>query len=235
MNANDAVIGAAIERIEDTRLLTGNGRYIDDMHRTGMLHAVVVRSPAAHGLIKTIETAEARSMLGVRAIYTGRDIADESNGRIPAIPLRLAPVPQLVPFEQPVIALDKVRYVGECLALVIAETQAQAEDAASRVEVDIEMLPALADYRTAARDESFVFPAYGTNAAITYVARKGDAQKTAGPYVRRETFGVQRHSAITMETRGLVAEWDEIRGKLCVFGAAKVPFSTRATLAPMMD
>jgi aerobic carbon-monoxide dehydrogenase large subunit len=235
MNANDALIGAAIERVEDTRLLTGNGRYVDDIHRNGMLHAAVVRSPAAHGLIKTIDTAEARRMPGVRATYTGRDIVDESNGKIPTIPLRLAPMPQLVPFEQPVMVLDRVRYVGECLALVIAETQAQAEDAANRVEVDIEMLPAVADYRAAARDESLVFPAHGANAAITYVARKGDAKNTAGPYVRREIFGVQRHSAIIMETRGLVAEWDESRRKLTVLGAAKVPFSTRAMLAPMMD
>lgn len=234
MTAKDAFIGAAIERIEDLRLLTGNGRYVDDLHLSGMLHAVIVRSPAAHGLIKAIDAAEARKMPGVRAVYTGRDVADDNNGKVPTIPLRLAPLPQLVPFEQDVIALDRVRYVGECLAIVVAETQDQAEDAAGSVDVDIEALPAVPHCQAAARDESLLFPAHGTNVAITYVAEKGDARNIAGPYVRREKFGVQRHSAVTMETRGLIADWDERRKKMTVFGAAKVPFSTRAMLAPMM-
>ena len=235
MTAKEAFIGAPIERIEDLRLLTGNGRYVDDMHRAGMLHAAIVRSAVAHGRIRAIDTAAARKMPGVHAVYTGRDIAADMNGRVPTIPLRLAPLPQLVPFEQCVIALDKVRYVGECLAVVIAETPAQAEDAAGRVEADIEGLPTVPHCTAAARDESVLFPGHGTNAVITYVAAKGDAGKTVGPYVRRETFGVQRHSAITLETRGLLAEWDEARKKMTVFGAAKVPYSTRAMLAPMMS
>ncbi|HKA44683.1 MAG TPA: xanthine dehydrogenase family protein molybdopterin-binding subunit [Burkholderiales bacterium] len=233
MTAQDKFVGAAIERIEDLRLLTGNGRYVDDIHRPGMLHAVIVRSSAAHGLIRGIDTAAAAGMPGVHAVYTGRDIAAEGNGRVPTIPLRLAPLPELEAFEQNVIALDKVRYVGECLAVVVAETQAQAEDAAAEVNVEIEALPAVPDCEAAARDKSLLFAEHGTNAVITYVARKGDAQKAVGPYVRKETFGVQRHSAVTMETRGLVAEWDGER--LTVLGAAKVPFSTRAMLAPMLN
>ncbi|HEX9858141.1 MAG TPA: hypothetical protein VGA75_07275, partial [Paracoccaceae bacterium] len=108
MTARDALIGAAIERIEDPRLLSGNGRYVDDLHLSGMLHAVIVRSPAAHGLITAIATAQARKMPGVCAVYTGRDVAGETNGKVPTIPLRLAPIPQLIPFEQDVIALDRV-------------------------------------------------------------------------------------------------------------------------------
>src|SRR5262249_29929658 len=233
MTAQDKFVGAAIERIEDLRLLTGNGRYVDDIHRPGMLHAVIVRSSVAHGLIRGIDTAAAAGMPGVHAVYTGRDIAAEGNGRVPTIPLRLAPLPELEAFEQNVIALDKVRYVGECLAVVVAETQARAGDAGAEVNVEIEALTAVPDCETAARDESLLFAEHGTNAVITYVARKGDSQKAAGPYVRRETFGVQRHSAVTMETRGLVAEWDGER--LTVLGAAKVPFSTRAMLAPMLN
>src|SRR4030095_12896463 len=101
-----AFIGAAIERIEDLRLLTGTGRYVDDLHRNGMLHAVMVRSPMAHGLIRAVDTAAAGKMPGVHAVYTGRDVARDRNGKVPTIPLRLAPMPQLVPFEQDVIALD---------------------------------------------------------------------------------------------------------------------------------
>src|SRR5688572_24420268 len=133
MTAKDAFVGTAVERIEDLRLLAGNGRYVDDIHRNGMLHAVIVRSAAAHGLITAIDTADAAKMPGVHAVYTGRDVAGEHDGRVPTIPLRLAPLLQLIPFEQNVIALDKVRYVGECLAIVIAETQAQAEDAAGQI------------------------------------------------------------------------------------------------------
>ena len=242
MTARVALIGAAIERIEDPRLLSGNGRYVDDLHLSGMLHAVIVRSPAAHGLITAIATAQARKMPGVCAVYTGRDVAGETNGKAPTIPLRLAPIPQLIPFEQDVIALDRVRYVGECLAIVVAETQAQAEDAADSVGVDIEALPPVPHCRAAARGDSLLFPAQGTNVAITFVAEKGDAGNISGPhldgespYVRREKFGVQRHSAVTLETRGLIADWDERRKKMTVFGAAKIPFSTRAMLAPMMD
>ena len=234
MTAKDARIGRPLPRVEDLRLLTGNGRYVDDLHRTGMLHAAMVRSAVAHGLIRSIDVVEARAMPGVHAVYTGRDVADDHKGKAPTIPLRLAPMPQLTPFEQGVIALDRVRYVGECLAIVVAETRAQAEDAADRVDVDIAPLPVVPDCGAAARDESLLFPASGTNRIITYLAEKGNAGRAAGPYVRRERFGVQRHSAITMETRGLLAEWDESRAKMTVFGAAKVPFSTRATLAPML-
>ncbi len=237
MTAHEAFVGAAIERIEDLRLLRGHGRYVDDLHRSAMLHAAIVRSSAAHGRIKAIATAEALKMPGVHAIYTGRDIANEMNGKVPTIPLRLAPLPELVPFEQYVIALDKVRWVGEPLAIVIADTPAQAEDAADRVAVDIEALPAVANWQAAARDESLLFETHGTNVAITYTARKGNAKRDFGAnvYVRKEAFGVHRHTAVTLETRGLLAEWDESRGKLTVSGAAKVPFSTRAMLAPMMN
>ena len=236
MSAKAAFVGAAVERVEDLRLLRGNGRYVDDLHTQGMVHAAIVRSAVAHGRIKAIDIAEARSMPGVHAVFTGRDVAADSEGKVPTIPLRLAPLPELTPFEQPVIALDKVRYVGEAMAIVVADTPAQAEDAADHVHVEIEPLPVVPGCVASARDESLIFEAHGTNVAITYTARKGDARKDFGAdvYVRRETFGVQRHTGITMETRGLLAEWDSARKKLTVSGAAKVPFSTRAMLAPML-
>jgi carbon-monoxide dehydrogenase large subunit len=236
MSARETYVGKAIERVEDARLLSGKGCYVDDLHREGMVHAAIVRSPVAHGRIKAIDTAEAEAMPGVRGVFTGPHVAADSNGKVPAIPLRLAPLPELVPFEQVVIALDKVRYVGEPIAIVVADTPAQAEDAADRVYVDIEPLPVVANCTSSGRDESLMFEAHGTNVAIKYAARKGDARQDFGPdvYVRRETFGVHRHTGITMETRGLLAEWDAKRKHLTVSGAAKVPFSTRAMLAPML-
>jgi carbon-monoxide dehydrogenase large subunit len=236
MTAREPYVGQAIARIEDARLLTGNGRYVDDLRCDGMLHAAFVRSSVAHGMIKSIDASEAEAMPGVHAVYTGRDVAADSGGRIPTIPLRLAPLPELVPFEQPVIALHKVRYVGEPIAVVLAETAALAEDAADRVLVDIEPLPVVAEWRSSGTNASLLFEAHGTNVAITYAARKGDAKQDfgSGVYTRQERFSVHRHTGITMETRGLLAEWSAERNKLTVSGAAKVPFSTRAMLAPMM-
>jgi carbon-monoxide dehydrogenase large subunit len=237
MTARDAYIGQSVRRIEDLRLLAGKGCYVDDLHPHGMVHAVILRSPMAHGRINAIDTAEAKAMPGVRAVFTGEDVARDSGGKIPVIPLRLAPMPELVPFEQLVIALDKVRYVGEPVAIVVADTAAQAEDAADRIGLDIEPLPVVANWKAAALDESLIFEPHGTNVAITYAARKGEAKQDFGRevYVRKARFGIQRHTGITMETRGLIAEWDASREKLTVFGAAKVPFSTRAMLAPMLD
>jgi carbon-monoxide dehydrogenase large subunit len=150
------------------------------------------------------------------------------------MPLRLSPIPEHVPFEQTVVAVEKVRYVGEPLAIVIADTTALAEDAAGLIYADIESLPAIPDWRTSARNEILLFEAVGTNIPVTYTAQKGDAKNVTGPYVRRETFSTQRHSAVTMETRGLVANWDAAGARMTVYGAAKVPFTTRRTLAATM-
>jgi aerobic carbon-monoxide dehydrogenase large subunit len=211
-------IGKPVERIEDLRLLRGRGEYVDDLHRDGMLHAAVLRSPLAHGLIRSINTVEAKKMPGVHAVFTAADIGSV----VPTIPLRLAPLPALVPFEQPVIADKEARYVGEPVALVVAESLAQAEDAMEAIELDIEPLPAAADRR-------------GGELAIVYTATKGDALSVKAPYVRKERFAVQRHTAVCLEPRGLLADWDGAKTRLTVAGAAKVPFSTRRMLAKNMD
>ena len=180
MTAQSACVGVALERIEDPRLLRGEGRYVDDLHASGLLHMAIVRSPVAHGRIRSIDTSEALRMPGVHAIYTGRDLAKDYDGRVPTIPLRLWPLPTLAPFEQCVIALDKVRWVGEPLAVVVAATPGQAEDAADRVAFDIEPLAPVASWQAAAQDESLLFEGHGTNVAITYTARKGDAHRDFG-------------------------------------------------------
>src|SRR5438477_5644981 len=105
----NAFIGSAVERIEDLRFLRGRGQYVDDLARDGLLHAVVLRSSVAHGRIRAIDTAAARARPGVAAVLTAADIGEH----MPTIPLRQEPLPELKYFEQPVIARDKVRYVGE--------------------------------------------------------------------------------------------------------------------------
>src|SRR5918992_1006174 len=130
------LIGEPVHRAEDFRFLRGAGSFIDDIKREAMLHAVVLRSPVAHGRIRSIEAAAARAMPGVHAVMTAADIAE-----VPVIPLRLAHLPEFKGYLQPVIARDKVRYVGEPMAVVVAETQAQAEDAAEAIAIDVEKLP----------------------------------------------------------------------------------------------
>jgi carbon-monoxide dehydrogenase large subunit len=227
-------IGLPIERLEDARLLTGKGRYVDDMHLDGLLHAVIVRSSIPHGTVRGIDVEEARAMPGVHAVYTAQDVLAK-NGSIPKIPVRLSPLPEMIPFGQGIIAHDKVRYVGEPLAIVIADTPAQAEDAADRVNADIDSLAVVADCQASLRSEALLFEDTGTNVGMQYTGRKGSDDVVHGPYVRKEKFSVQRHSAVTLEPRGLVAKWDGSRQRLTVFGAAKVPFFTRKTLAAAME
>jgi len=229
---SNAFIGSPIERREDFRFLTGRGQYVDDLVRARMLHAVILRSSIAHGRVRNVDCTAARSRPGVHAVIIAADI-----GQVPTIPLRQEPLPELRQYEQPVIAVDKVRYVGEPLAVVVAESAAIAEDALESIVVDIEPLPPLAGRDAARRDEVLLFENAGTNLASTITAVRGDADaafRTAA-YTRREHFRVQRHAAVPMESRGLVAEWDAAAQCLTVSGAAKVPFPNRRTLAKMLS
>src|SRR5919108_2914053 len=136
-------VGKPFERVEDLRLLRGRGQYVDDLRRAGMLHAALLRSPVAHGKIVSLQTQTAKTMPGVRAVLTAKDVSGDHP--VPTIPLRLAPLPELEKFEQPVIAQREVRYVGEPIAVVVADTLAQAEDALEAIELEIEPLPVAAD------------------------------------------------------------------------------------------
>src|ERR1700751_4328101 len=155
---------------------------------------------------------------------------------VPRIPIRLQPLPVLVPYHQPVIAENKVRYVGEPIAVVLADSAALAEDALDAIGVDIEQLPPVVDRHAAATGEALLFEETGTNLAIKYTAAKGDLDRAwaRADYVRRERFSVQRHTAAMMEPRGVLAEGDAAHGRLTVSGASKVPFFNRRILAALM-
>src|SRR6516225_3055589 len=229
----NAFIGSAIERVEDFRLLRGRGQFVDDLARENLLHAVILRSSMAHGRIRSIDAAAARARPGVHAVITAAEIG----AAIPTIPLRQDSSPAFKPFEQPVIAHDKVRYVGEPVAVVLAETAAAAEDALDAISVAIDPLPAVVATAGALTDEILLFEGARTNRPLTLSGVRGDADGAFkdAPYVRREKFAVQRHGAVPMEPRGLLAEWDAARGTLTVFGAAKVAFLNRRILAKQMQ
>lgn len=229
-------VGSSIERIEDLRFLRGKGTYVDDVILDqDVLHAVILRSPVAHGYIRAIDAAVARKIEGVHAVITAAEIL-ASCGTVPLIPIRLHPIPVLEPYKQPVIASDKVRHVGEPIAIIVATSAAIAEDAMNAIELQIESLPVAADVANAVAGTAILFEGTDTNAPLTYSAKKGDAGTVfaSAPYTRRERFEVQRITAMTMEPRGLMAAWDVASETLMVYGAAKVPFWNRAALAQML-
>jgi carbon-monoxide dehydrogenase large subunit len=234
----NSFIGSPIERLEDLRFLRGRGQYVDDVPRDGVLHAAILRSSVAHGHIRRIDVAAARAHPGVHCVITAADIVNAAytGGRIPRVPMRLQPLPDFEPFGQPVIAEHKVRYVGEALAVVLADSAAIAEDALALIEVDIEALPAVADRHASTQGGALLFEQQGSNLAIKFRAVRGDADAVFkdAPYIRRESFRTQRHTALPMEPRGLLAEWDAARGRLTVCGGAKVLFFNRRTLAKQM-
>ncbi len=227
------LIGAALERFEDLRFLRGKGLFVADIAMPGMLQAVMVRSAVAHGRIRSIDTSAAAAMPGVVAVLTAADLG----ASVPRIPLRLDGQASYKPFEQPVIAVGKVRYVGEPIAVVIARSQAEAEDAADAVVADIETLPAVVKAQDAMVGKVLLVEAAGTNSPASIEGAKGDiAAAFAGAFhTRRERFSVHRHSAVPMEPRGLLAQWDADAARMTLMGAAKVPYHNRKLLAQLMQ
>ena len=232
MRTVNAFVGQPIERLEDFRFVRGRGQYVDDLARDDMLHAAILRSAVAHGRIRGIDVSRARKMPGVHAVITAVDLGDS----IPLVPMRLQPMPEFEAFGQPVMARDKVRYVGEALAMVLADSAGLAEDALSAIEVDIEPLPAVANWQSAAKNETLLFENKDSNVTMKFRAVLGDAAAAfkGAPYTRRESFSTQRHTALPMEPRGLLAEWDAASGRLTLSGAAKVLFANRRILAKQL-
>jgi aerobic carbon-monoxide dehydrogenase large subunit len=225
-------VGAPVRRSEDRRLVTGRGHYVADIMLPAQCHAVVVRSQVAHARLASIEADAARRAPGVLAVLTFADLGDLGS----PIPIRIAPLPGFERYLQMPLAHDRVRYVGEPVALVIAEDCNAAEDAAERLVVDYEPLAAVVAPRAAAADRVLVHEASGTNVATHYRVSRGDPDGAfaSAAYTRRETFRCQRHSGVPLETRGLVATWDATARRLTVLGATKVTFFNRRALARML-
>ena len=192
MSLVNRYIGAPIKRVEDRRFLRGRGDYVADLARAEMLHAVILRSPIAHARIRAIDPTPALAIRGVHAVITAAEI-----GAVPKIPLRLQPSPATEPFCQPVIARDRVRYVGEPIAVVLADSAARAEDAAEAIALEVEELPVVADRYISNRQEVLLFDDAGTNLAMQFTAIRGDADAAFrdAEYTRRAHFAVPAGSA----------------------------------------
>jgi aerobic carbon-monoxide dehydrogenase large subunit len=228
---SNTYVGRPVERVEDLRFLTGKGQYVGDLQFPNQLHAKVLRSSVAHGIIRSIDFEKAAQLEGICGIITS-----EAFSVVPTIPLRTE-MKSLRNCAQPVIAKGIVRYVGEPVAIVIAESEEQAEDASEEIRVDIDRLDAIVDWSAATSKDcrTFLNEKEG-NIAARCIAKKGDAAAifSDAPYRRRERFVVHRQAAMPMETRGLVATWDASRSHLTMYGAAKTPFFSRKSLAALL-
>lgn len=225
-------IGRSVKRREDPRLLTGRGRYVADIERPHMVSAVVLRSPHAHARIRGIDARRAKSFPGVLDCIAFPDIKECAA----SIPVRMGPRPVLVPYLQRPLAEDRVRYVGEPVAVIVATHQYVAEDARELIDVDYEPLPAVLDAAQAVMPGSPALYPEG-NLADSWSVDLGDigrALREAAHVIRRE-FTIHRHTGVPIETRGLVAEQDEGRGVLTVWGPTKVPYFNRQVLAGMLS
>jgi len=225
-------IGAALPRKEDLRFLTGHGRYVEDIEVPGALHACFVRSPHPHAKILSIETETAKIASGVIAIYTGKDLARWTT------PLRMAPpIEGLRPVEMTTLPIDKVRFHGDPVACVIATSRYLAEDAAERVEVDYEPLPAVANLEQALLENAVkVDESLPSNLVSIQKYKTGDpeARKREAFKVVESEFHQGRMTHLPIETRGLAAVWDEGRQHLTVHIGNQVPHPYRSQVAARM-
>jgi carbon-monoxide dehydrogenase large subunit len=234
MNTHQEVgaIGASILRHEDPPLLTGRARYVGDIRLSGLLAMAVVRSTVAHGRIIDVDTAAARELPGVEAVFIARDLT-EALGDVPRIPPRVSFDQTVVPYLQPILAVDRVRFVGEPVAIIIAEDRYIAEDAAALVYVDIDPLEPFLDVTAIGGEQIHD----AGNLITTLVGEYGDldaALETAEVVVRVE-LTVGRHSGVPMETRGITVEFDPSSNRLSVHGATKVPHWNRDMIAELLQ
>ena len=218
--------GRAVPRLEDPPLLRGRGNFVADLAFPRQLHMRVVRSPYAHAVLRRIDANAARALPGVAAVWTQADIAD-----LPPIDFRDPAAEALRPYRQPILACERLRYVGEPVAAVFAADPYLAEDAAELVSIDADELPPILD--ASAAPGSFA-PGLSTEATVLR-AGYGDAEAAfAAAYAAVELdLAVGRHSGVPLETRGALARFDSGRDVLELYGAAKVPHRNRDALARM--
>ena len=194
------VFGHSVPRLEDGPLVRGNGLFADDVNFPRQLAMRVIRSPVAHGLLIRFDVAAALAVPGVIAVWTGSDVVN-----IPPIPLRAARPRGMEPYRQPILPRERVRYVGEAIAVVFAENPYLAEDAADLVTADIETLPAVLD---AAAEPTEFLPEISTEATLIQkeYGAVDAAFRNAHAVIELE-LSIGRHSGVPLETRGAVARY----------------------------
>ena len=226
------MMGARVQRIEDPKLLRGEAHFVDDLTLPGMLHAAFVRSPHAHARVRSIETAAAKAIPGVVAVLTLADLW----GQAPEIPV-LPVVDSLKPCLQRPLALDRVRYVGEAVAVVVAIDRAHAEDAVDLVEVDYEPLSPLPSAEKAMAEGAVLLHEAATgNIAARWTHQYGDVADAfaKATHVVRERFKMQRYTGVPLETRGIIATTEPVSGDLTIWISGQWPHTQRSLTAALL-
>jgi carbon-monoxide dehydrogenase large subunit len=232
-------IGQGVSRFEDPRLVRGGGRYLDDVQLPGIARGVVVRSPHAHARIKAIDTDAARASPGVLAVLTAADVKSAGYGDLP-VPggLRRRDGSPMYKPRYPILAEDKVRWVGDCVAFVVAETLAQAMDGAELVAVDYQELPAVASTALATRPDSpKVWDDCPDNISfVELIGNKGavDQAFSGAAHVVKGSFVINRVTAATMEPRGAVGHYNAAEGRYTIHTAMQRPLPARTDLAKVL-
>src|SRR5688572_13917771 len=229
--------GERIKRNEDPRLLMGQGLFVDDVDLPNMLHAAFVRSPYAHARITNIDVSQARQREGVVAIYTAEDLGDYWKPG----PLLVSPPPvkDIVFNERTQVPLvkDKVKFAGEPIVMVLAESRYIAEDALADIQINYEPLKAVVDTEKALEtDSTIIHDEIGSNVAAHVVQTKGNyesATQNAALVIKRR-FSYEHGCAAAIENRGIVAEWDRRAGRLTVWDTTQAPVVIRNGLADML-
>jgi aerobic carbon-monoxide dehydrogenase large subunit len=232
-------VGQGVSRFEDPRLIRGGGRYTDDIKLPGLVHGVVLRSPHAHAKIKSIDTAAAKAAPGVLVVLTAKDVkaAGYTDLPVPAGLKRRDGSPMYKP-HYPILAEDRVRWVGDYVAFVVAETVAQAQDAAELIRVDYEELPAVTSTAEAPGPGA---PRVWEDCAdnVCFVELIGDKDAVEAAFARaahivKHRFVINRVTAATMEPRGAVGDYNAADGRYTIYTPFQRPHPTRTELARVL-
>ena len=221
--------GQSVKRVEDVRLLTGKGNFTDDLQRDGMLYGVTLRSPYAHAEIKSIDTSAALALPGVLAVYTHADVAD------------YGPIPCLVPFSAPLqtprilLASDRVRFVGDAVAFVVADSREAARAGSEAIEVDYAELPVVASLDAALADGApKIWPESKSNSLFDWAVGDGDKAAAAlagSAHVTRLRIVQNRIAPTSMEVRAALGEYDAETGVFTLSTGSQGVAGMRAMLA----
>ncbi len=224
------MIGASPPRKEDRRLLTGAGRYLDDLRCPGMLHLGVVRSIQPHARLVKVHARAALTLPGVVAVWSAADLPEIAK------PLQSGGAPGGRPFAQPVLVRDVARYVGEPVAVVLADEPYRLADALEAVTVEYEPLPPLATADAARRSSTRLHDGWPDNGAFVVRAAVGDVEQALAraDVVLRERVRHPRLAAVPIETRGVLAHRDDVSGALVLWTSHQNPYRVRDAVATVL-
>ena len=222
--ATTSALGGVVRRREDPALIKGKGLYVDDVKLVGMLHAAFVRSPFAHAKIVSVDTSEAAAMTGVRAIFTADDT--RHLGVLPA---------QAAAIGRPFLADGEVNHVGDAVAMVVAETRSQAQDAADAVHVEYDPLPAVVDLKDALRGDVLVHEGTESNLIVSWTAPFGADEEALAKLQSEIDEGKARDDSVTVslemvnqrlipvaiEPRSVVASWNDGYGEMTLYSSTQ--------------